>query len=90
MVGNICANFTFLFMEAKKPNATLKEIDEIECQTFTACFSHLRYIRRPAEWAMTCILVDNYTKLSFIARKPSLQVALVCKTCPSISRMLML
>nr|CEG03536.1 unnamed protein product [Fusarium acuminatum CS5907] len=46
---------TLLFMEAKKANVTLDQIDVVEYQAFTACCAHLSYTRRSCIWAMTCV-----------------------------------
>ncbi|KAH7111462.1 hypothetical protein B0J13DRAFT_659937 [Dactylonectria estremocensis] len=46
---------TLLFMEAKRANATLDQIDDVEYQAFTACCAHLYYTGKPAIWAMTCV-----------------------------------
>ncbi|KAF9767413.1 hypothetical protein IL306_000036 [Fusarium sp. DS 682] len=44
-----------LFMEAKRANVTLDQIDVVEYQAFTACCAHLSYTRRSCIWAMTCV-----------------------------------
>ncbi|GKU09617.1 unnamed protein product [Fusarium langsethiae] len=46
---------TLLFMEAKRANITLDQIDVVEYQAFTACCAHLSYTRRSSIWAMTCV-----------------------------------
>ncbi|KAF4470384.1 hypothetical protein FALBO_2719 [Fusarium albosuccineum] len=46
---------TLLFMEAKRANVSLDQIDVVEYQAFTACCAHLYHTGRPSIWAMTCV-----------------------------------
>ena len=55
VVENIPDNFTLLFMEAKRADATADLIEEVEYQAFTACCAHLHHTGRGAVWAMTCV-----------------------------------
>ncbi len=46
---------TLLFMEAKRANVSINQIDQVEYQAFTACCANLFATKRPAIWAMTCV-----------------------------------
>ncbi len=44
-----------LFMEAKRANATLDQVQEVEYQAFTACCANLYATNKASIWAMTCV-----------------------------------
>ncbi|KAH6670189.1 hypothetical protein B0J14DRAFT_114174 [Halenospora varia] len=46
---------TLLFMEAKRANATLDQVQEVEYQAFTACCANLYATNKTSIWAMTCV-----------------------------------
>ena len=55
IVERLDEDITILFLEAKKHNAEVNDVADVEHQAFTACTEYLLNNNRRTVWAMTCV-----------------------------------